>query len=378
MDFRFSPEELALRDAVHRFAQERLAPAAAGVDESAEFPWEGVRGLADLGVLGLNLPEAHGGTGASPLALALAMEEMTAGCAATASAVGAHYLATDAIHLGGDDTLKSRYLPRAARGEILGAYALTEPQSGSDPGAMRTRAWLERDAYRIEGVKHFITNGQEADFVVVFARTEPEAGHRGISALVVERDTPGFTITRHEEIMGIRGSRIYELAFDCRVSASQLVGASGSGFKIAMAVLDRGRIETAAMGLGLARNAFDAAVVWAKQRKGFGNPIAKFQGIQWMLADMATSLKAARLLTYRAAWSRGQGDRRFTQEAAMAKLFASEMAAKVTDLALQIHGGYGYTRSMPLERYVRDARILRIFEGTSEIQRNVIARSLLA
>jgi butyryl-CoA dehydrogenase len=213
---------------------------------------------------------------------------------------------------------------------------------------------------------------------VVYARTDKEAGHRGVSAFVVERDMPGFTVVRNEDIMGIRASRVYELAFDCVVPASHMLGAPGSGFKIAMSVLDRGRIDVAAMSLGLARAALDEAVSWAKQRIAFGNPVASYQGIQWMLADMETSLEAAKLLTYRAAWLRGRNSGRFTREAAMAKLFASEAVGRITDLALQIHGGYGYSRALPLERYARDARILRIYEGTSELQRNIIARYLLA
>ncbi len=376
MDFTFTEEEQALRDLIRDFAAHELTPRARYYDETGEFPWEHLPKLAKLGVMGANIPEQYGGAGISPLALALAMEEMTAGCAATASMVGAHYLATDALFLGGGGEIKQRYLVPAAQGDLLGAFALTEPEAGSDPAGMTTRAWPEGDRYRIQGVKHFITNGGEADFVVVFVRTDPEAGYRGISALVVEKGTPGFTVVRNQDIMGIRASRIYELALDCVVPKDNMVGAPGSGFKTAMAVLDRGRIEVAAMGVGLAQAAFDAAVAWAKVRVAFSQPIANQQGIQWMLADMAIDLKASRLLTYQAAWLRGQGAR-FTLEASMAKLFASEMAGRVTDLALQIHGGYGYSKDLPLERYVRDARILRIFEGTSEVQRNLIARKLL-
>ncbi len=376
MDFTFTKEELAARDLMREFAARELEPRAKHYDLTGEFPWEHLPKLAELNVMGLNIPEAYGGAGVSPLALALVVEEMTAGCAATASMVTAHYLATDALYLGGSEALRRRYLVPAAEGKRLAAFALSEPQAGSDPSSMQTRAWPEADAYRLKGVKHFITNGGEADFLVVFVRTDPEASHRGISAFVVEKGTPGFVVTRHEETMGIRASRVYELEFDCVVPAANMVGDPGTGFKTAMAVLDRGHIEVAAMSVGLARAALDAALAWAKQRVAFGQPIANYQGIQWMLADMATELEAARLLTYHAAWLRGQGAR-FTREASMAKLFASEMVGRVTDLALQIHGGYGYTRDMPLERYVRDARILRIFEGASEIQRNIIARLLL-
>lgn len=377
MDFAIPPEDLALQEQMRRFAAERLAPAAKRLDEMGEFPFAHVKGLAELGVMGLNVPEAWGGVGASPLGIVLVMEEMTAACAATASAVGAHFLATDTLLLGGGDDLKRRYLAPAAAGKLLGAYALTEPHSGSDPAAMKTRAEPDGGGWRVTGVKHFITNGAEADFVVVFAKTDPAAGHRGIGAFVVERGWPGFQVVHKEEIMGIRGSPIYELAFDCRVPKKNLIGAPGGGFKTAMMVLDRSRIEVAAMGLGLARAALEAALAWAKQRTAFGKRVADHQGIQWMLADMETDLEAARLLTYRAAWMRGQGDRRYSRESAMAKLYSSEMAGRVTDRALQIHGGYGYSRGLPLERYVRDARILRIFEGTSELQRNIIAREML-
>lgn len=375
-DITATAEEVALRDQVRRFAQRDLAPRAKHFDVTGEFPWEHISKLANLGVLGLNLPEGYGGAGVSPLALAFVMEEIAAACAATASIVGAHFLATDAILLGGGEDMKRRFLPLAAEGKRLGAFALTEPRSGSDPAGMQTRAEPKGDFYHLRGVKHFISNAAEADFIVVFARTDPDAAHRGISAFVIEKDTPGFAISHHEDMMGIRAGRVYEISFDCRVPATNLVGAAGTGFKTAMMTLDRSRIEVAAMSLGIAQAALDAAVAWAKERTAYGHIIADYQGIQWMLADMSTELEAARRLTYHAAAQRAAGGR-FTREAAMAKLFASEMAGRVTDCALQIHGGFGYTRGMPLERYVRDARILRIFEGSSEIHRNIIARQLL-
>ena len=350
---------------------------AAEIDATGRFPVENIRELAELGVLGVNLPVEYGGAGASPLGIALVMENVTTGCAATASAIGAHFLATDAILIGGSEAQKRRFLPAAAAGTSLGAYALTEPRSGSDPARMTTRARAEGGGFRISGTKHFITNGGEADFLVVFARTGDEPGSRGISAFVVEAAGGGVTVSAPEPIMGIRGSRIYEVDFDCLVPAEHLLGAPGGGFKIAMAVLDRGRVDVAAMGIGLARAALDAATAWARERTSFSHAIADYQGIQWMLADMATTLEAARLLTYKAAWVRAK-DVRFTLEAAMAKLYASEAAGKIADLALQIHGGYGYTQALPLERFVRDARILRLFEGSSEIQRNIIARYVLA
>ena len=377
MDFEIPAIEQALADEVGRYARDVLAVRAAEIDATGRFPVENVRELAELGVLGVNMPAEYGGAGASALGIALVMENMTAGCAATASAIGAHFLATDAILIGGTEEQKRRFLPAAASGTSLGAYALTEPRSGSDPAGMTTRARAEGDGFRITGTKHFITNGGEADFLVVFARTGDEPGSRGISAFVVEAAGGGVTVSPPEPIMGIRGSRIYEVDFDCSVPAEHLLGRLGGGFKIAMAVLDRGRVDVAAMGIGLARAALDAATAWARERTSFSHTIADYQGIQWMLADMATTLEAARLLTYKAAWVRSK-DVRFTLEAAMAKLYASEAAGKITDLALQIHGGYGYTQALPLERYVRDARILRLFEGSSEIQRNIIARYVLA
>jgi alkylation response protein AidB-like acyl-CoA dehydrogenase len=377
MDFAIPSDERALADEIARYAREVLSVRAAGIDASGNFPGDNIRELAALGVLGVNIPVEYGGVGASALGIALVMESITSGCAATASAVGAHFLATDAILIGGTDEQKHRLLPRAASGEALGAYALTEPRSGSDPAGMTTRARPEGDRFRITGTKHFITNAGEADFLVVFARSSDEPGSRGVSAFVVEAAGGGVSVSPPEPIMGIRGSRIYEVNFDCTVPAVNLLGTPGSGFKVAMAVLDRGRVDVAAMGVGLSRVALEAATGWAQERSAFSHKIADYQGIQWMLADMAMTLEAARLLTYKAAWARSQGGR-FTSEAAMAKLFASEAAARITDLALQIHGGFGYTQALPLERYVRDARILRLFEGSSEIQRNIIARHLLA
>jgi alkylation response protein AidB-like acyl-CoA dehydrogenase len=377
MDFEIPATEQALADEIGRYAHRVLATRAAEIDATGRFPVENVRELAELGVLGVNVPTEYGGAGASPLGIALVMENVSAGCAATASAIGAHFLATDAILIGGSDEQKRRFLPAAASGKCLGAYALTEPRSGSDPAGMTTRARAEGDRFRITGTKHFITNGGEADFLVVFARTGDEPGSRGISAFVVEAKGGGITVSPPEPIMGIRGSRIYEVGFDCSVPGDHLLGPLGGGFKIAMAVLDRGRVDVAAMGIGLARGALEAATAWARERTSFSHPIGDHQGIQWMLADMATSLEAARLLTYKAAWVRARNVR-FTLEAAMAKLYASEAAGKIADLALQIHGGYGYTQALPLERFVRDARILRLFEGSSEIQRNIIARYVLA
>lgn len=378
MHFDIPADDAAIAETVERYARDVLAVRAADIDRTGAFPWENVRELAEIGVLGVNVPEAYGGIGASPFGIALAMEGMAYGCAATAAAVGAHYLATDAILIGGSEEQKTRLLPPAARGERLGAYALTEPRSGSDPAGMQTRAVRGPGGFRLTGTKHFITNAGEADFLVVFARTSDEPGHRGVSAFVVDAGCEGIVVSPPEDIMGIRGSRIYEVGFDVALPENALLGELGRGFRIAMAVLDRGRVDVAAMSIGVARAALDAALAWSKERTAFSHRIAEYQGIQWMLADMATSLEAARLLTFKAAWARKVARGRFSTEAAMAKLFASEAAGRIADLALQIHGGFGYTRALPLERYMRDARILRIFEGSSEIQRNIIARALLA
>lgn len=369
-------EEAQAVDTVRRIAAEVLAPAAAEIDEQARFPHAQIAALAEIGVLGMNLPETWGGPGLSGVALAGCVEAIAAACASTASVVTAHFLATDAILIGGDDALRHRYLPAAAAGKALGAFALTEPRAGSNPADMRCSAVREGNGYHLKGVKHFISNGGIADFIVVFAVTDPAAAQRGISAFVVDRATPGLTVGQPERTMGLKGGHVFELTFDCYVPLANRIGPEGSGFRTAMKVLDNGRIEVAAMCLGIAQAALDAAIGWARQREVGGQPLSDYQGIQWMIADMATQLRAARLLTLDAATKRSEAVR-FSMEASMAKLFASEAAAKVADLALQIHGGYGYVRGLPLERYVRDLRIMRIYEGSSEIQRTIIARNLL-
>ena len=377
MSLMCDPDDLAVAEQVRRFANETLAPRAAALDHEAIFAREHIAGLAALGVMGMNLPERWGGPGVSPVALYLAVEALAEACASTTSMVTAHFLATDAILIGGDDVLRDRYLPSAAAGATLGAFALTEPKAGSNPADMSTRAILDGEIYRLTGVKHFISNAGAADFLVVFAVTDPAAGHRGISAFVVDGNTPGVSVGPPEPTMGLRGGHVFEVHLDCDVPVENRVGAEGTGFRTAMKVLDNGRIEIAATCTGIATAALNAALSWAKERKVGGAPIAEFQGLQWMLADMATELDAARLLGLRAARLRAMGER-YSKEASMAKLFASEMVGKVADLALQIHGGYGYSANLPLERYVRDARIMRIYEGSSEIQRNIIARSILS
>lgn len=370
-------DDQAIADAVARFADETLAPVAQAMDEEAFSATRHVPGLAALGVLGMNLPESLGGPGVTPTAMLMSLVAISRACAATSSMIGAHYLGTDAVHLGGSAEQQAQWLPRCASGEWLAAFALTEPRGGSHPADMRTRAVREGDEYVITGVKHFISNAAEATFMVVFAKTDMEAGTRGVSAFIVPRDLAGIQVSSPEKLMGIRGGHAFEVSLDgVRVPAANRLGAEGQGFKIAMKVLDNSRLDVAATSLGIAEAALKAAVDWANQRLVGGEPIATKQAIQFKLAEMKLRLEAAWGLTMQALALR-QASQPFTQQSAMAKLYASEMVGFVTDEALQIHGGYGYTREMPLERYVRDARILRIYEGSSEIQRTIIARSVL-
>lgn len=370
-------EDQALADAVARYAAEAVAPLARAIDEEERSATCHVPQLAALGVMGMNLPERWGGPGVSPTAMLLSLVEISRACAATSSMIGAHYLGTDAVLIGGDDTQRARYLPRAASGEWLAGFALTEPRGGSHPADLRTRAVRDGDHYRIDGVKHFISNAAEAKFLVVFAKTDATAGARGVSAFIVDTDLPGVRISSPEKLMGIRGGHAFEVAFESvSVPLANRLGDEGSGFRTAMKVLDNSRLDVAATSLGIAEAALAAAVAWARDRQIGGEPLAGKQGIQWMLADMKMRLEASWGLTMQALALRTAGEP-FTLQSAMAKLHASEMVAFVADTALQIHGGYGFTREMPLERYVRDARILRIYEGSSEIQRNIIARIVL-
>lgn len=370
-------DDHAIANAVARFADDALAPLAQRMDEEALSATCHVPGLSALGVMGMNLPEALGGPGVTPTAMLLSLVAISRACAATSSMIGAHYLGTDAVLIGGDDAQRQQWLPRCASGQWLAAFALTEPRGGSHPADMRTRAVRDGDNYLITGVKHFISNAAEARFMVVFAKTDMEAGARGVSAFIVPRDLPGIQISASEKLMGIRGGHAFEVSLDgVRVPASHRLGAEGTGFKTAMKVLDNSRLDVAATALGVAEAALAAAAQWANQRLVGGEPLATKQGIQWKLADMKLRLEASWALTMQALALR-QAGQPFTQHSAMAKLHASEMVGFVTDEALQIHGGYGYTREMPLERLVRDARILRIYEGSSEVQRSIIARGVL-
>ncbi len=367
---------------MQRFAENELAKHAAATDESGSFVHAQLKDLAALGMMGANLPEAHGGVGLSATALLVTVAAIAGACGSTASALTAHYLATDSILQGGTPAQCAEWLPKAASGQALGAFALTEPTAGSDPADMKTRAIETPEGWHLTGNKCFISNGGEADFMIVYAMTKPELGHRGIAAFIVPRGTKGLQIGKPERTMGLKGGHIFSLSFDCNLPPQAVLGgAVGQGFKTAMKVLDNGRIEVAAMCLGIAEAALKAASAYAKQRQIGGEALSNRQGIRWQMADMALDLRASALVAIDAAKQRQaahEGGLRFSLAAAQAKLLCSEMVGRVTDGALQIHGGYGYTRDFPLERYARDARIMRIYEGSSEIQRNIIAAHLFS
>ncbi len=371
-------DHLAFRSVIRQIAAERVAPRAAVIDADAEFP-EDVRGLfADQDLFGLPFEEAYGGTGTGPLMLCVAIEEVAAACASSALLLAVQDLGSLPIRLAGSEELKQRVLPRLASGEWLAAFALSEPDAGSDPRSMRTRARREGDEWVIDGAKNWITNAGVAHAYVVFALTDPDApGSRGMSAFFVEADEPGFSISRLEHKMGMRGSPTGQPVFDgVRVPAANLIGAEGEGFKIAMRTLDHSRLGIAAQALGIAQGATDYAVGYARERIAFGQPLIELQGIQFKLADMETRCAAARELLYRAAAKAERGERDLGKYSAMAKLFCSDVAMEVTVEAVQVLGGYGYVTDYPVERMMRDAKLTQIYEGTNEIQRVVIARAL--
>ncbi len=376
MNFDIDATELAIVDSAERVCRDVLAANAQRYDEEEAFCAESLQALGELGFMGINLPETYGGFGIGSLAMSRVVEAVSAACASTASALTAHFLATDSILIGGTEEQRQEWLPRCASGELLGAFGLTEPAAGSNPADMRTRAVRETGGWRIRGSKHYITNAREADFIVLYAKTDPEAGARGISAFLIPKGTAGVTFANPEKTMGLRGSTIYELALDCWLPADALLGEENQGFRTAMEVLDRGRVEVAAMSLGIARAAMEYALKWVDERQIGTKPLSAYQGTQWRIADMHAQFEAARLLTMQAAARRDSGER-FSLESATAKLFAAEACGFITDAALQLHGGYGYIRDLPLERFVRDARILRIFEGTSEVQKIIISRAVL-
>ncbi|MEC7521591.1 MAG: acyl-CoA dehydrogenase family protein [Myxococcota bacterium] len=377
MQLELSEEQKLVQQAARGFAQDRLAPLAAQIDREEKIPDEILSGLAELGLFGVNVPEALGGAEAGVVAYSLAMQEIAAACASTAVTMAVTNMVGEVIAAFGTDAQKQRCNPRLCSGEWrAGSFALSEPEAGSDPGAMRTTATLDGDHWVIDGSKQWITSGDFAGVFVVWARTGEE-GTRGISCFLVESDAEGLSVGKHEEKMGLRGSSTTALHFEgVRVPKSALLGELNGGFKIAMMALDGGRIGIASQAIGIGDAALREGISYAKDRRTFGEPIANRQAIQWMIADSRTELEASRLLALRAAWMKENGQR-FSREAAMAKAYASEAAWKVCDRAVQIHGGYGYTKEYAVERYLRDVRVTRIYEGTSEIQRIVISRDLL-
>jgi butyryl-CoA dehydrogenase len=379
MKFTLDEEHQQLRRLVHDFANREVAPGAAERDESEHFDRALFDKMAEIGLTGIPWPEEYGGAGMDFLAYVIAVEELSRVCASTGVVLSAHTsLAGWPIYKFGTEEQKQKYLRKLAEGEWLGAYALTEPGSGSDAGAMRTTAVKDGDSYILNGNKVFITNGGAADVYVVFALTEPEKKTRGVTAFIVEQGMPGFRVGKKEKKMGIRASTTVELIFeDCRVPAENRLGDEGFGFKIAMMTLDGGRNGIAAQAVGIAQGAFEQARAYALERKQFGQPIADLQAIQFKLADMATKIEASRLLTYQAAWLESSG-LPYGKASAMSKVFASDTAMEVTTEAVQVFGGYGFIREYPVERMMRDAKITQIYEGTNEIQRLVIARHILS
>ncbi len=378
MDINLNEEQRQVRDLCREFADRELRPNARKWDADHVFPRQAVAKLAEMGLMGVAVPSEWGGAGMDNVSYAVAMEEISRGCAGTGVIMSVNNsLYCDPVLKYGTDEQKKEFLAPYARGERLGCFALTEPMSGSDAAEMRTTATRKGDGYLLQGSKNFITNGPQADALLVFAMTDREKRHKGITAFLVPSDAGGFTRGKPDEKVGIRASGSCSVFFeDCAVPARCRLGAEGDGFKIAMATLDGGRIGIAAQALGIARAACEEAIAYAKERKAFGQPIAQFQAIQFMLADMATEIDAARLLVWRAATLKDRGVRH-SAESAMAKLYASEMAERVTSKAIQVHGGYGYVKEYDAERHWRDSRITEIYEGTSEIQRIVISAAVL-
>lgn len=376
MDFSLTEEQKMLKAMVRDFAEKELEPIANQIDEEARFPAESIKKMASLGLMAVPFPEEYGGSGT--IEFAIVEEEISRVCAST----GAVYfvtagLAGQPLYRFGNEEQRQRFVVPVANGEKLACFALTEASAGSDVAALETTATRQNNGYILNGTKLFITNGAEADIVVVFATVDKSLRHRGITSFIVEKGTPGFSVGKLEHKLGIRGSSTAELIFeDCFVPEENRLGNEGEGFKIALNAIDSSRLSVAAQAVGIAQGAFDKALAYAKERQQFGQPIANFQAIQWMLADMATQIDAARLLTYRAAYLEDKG-LPFVKESAMAKVFAPEVAMFVTTKAIQIFGGYGYTKDYPLERYFRDAKICGIYEGTDEMQRMTIARALI-
>ena len=376
--FWLSDDQRHVRDLTREIARERIAPLAAQVDETETYPGEQLKLLGEQGLMGLYVPEAYGGTEMSALAFALAVEEIAWACASTALLYLVQYVGGYPIVIAGSDAAKRRYLPRLAAGEITAAFSLSEPGTGSDAASVATTAQRKGDRYLLNGTKMWVTNGSHAGVITVFATVDRARGKDGVTAFCVEPTFPGFALGKLERKMGIRGSPTVALHLtDCEVPADNRLGNEGEGFRIALAALDRSRPAVGAQAVGIAQAALDAAVGYAKERRQFGQPIANFQGIQFMLADMAMHVHAARLMVHHAASLIDRGAARTALESSMAKCFASDAAMKVTTDAVQIFGGYGYTRDYPVERFMRDAKITQIYEGTNKIQRIVIAQQLL-
>jgi len=378
MDFELNEEQKMLKSMMRDFATKEIEPSAAQIDEEASFPAENIKKMAELGLMGIPFPEKYGGSGGGPLEFAIITEELSRVCAST----GTIYFVTSGLagkplYWFGNEEQRQRFVVPVAKGEKLSCFGLTEPSAGSDAAGLETTATKVDKGYVLNGNKLFITNGNEADIAVVLATVDKSLRHKGITAFIVEKGTPGFSVGKLEHKLGIRASSTAELIFeDCFVPEENRLGSEGDGFKIAMRTIDSSRVSVAAQALGIAQGAFDKALAYAEERRQFGQSINKFQAIQWMLADMATQIDAARLLVYKAAVLEQNG-MPFLKESCMAKLFAPEMAMFVTSKAIQIYGGYGYVKEYPLERYFRDARICSIYEGTDEMQRMTIARSLM-
>ena len=378
MNLDLTEEQQLLQKSVREFAEAEVKPRAKEIDETGHFPLDTFKKAAELGLTGVAVGENYGGAGMDHVSYAIVIEEISRVCASTGVILSVqNSLCCDPILRFGTDEQKQKFLVPFARGEKIGCYALTEPQAGSNAAALTTKAVRKGDTYVINGTKAWITNGGAADAAIVYVNTQPEKGEKGITALVVEKGKRGFAVGKEEKKLGINATACTELSFtDCEVPVGNRIGNEGEGYKVALSTLDGGRIGIAAQATGIAQGAFEAALSYAQQRQAFGHPISDFQAIQFMLADMATEIDAARLLTRRAAWKQDSGAR-FTMEASIAKLFASEMSTRVAHKAIQIHGGYGYSREHPVERAYRDARITEIYEGTSEIQRLVIAAWVL-
>jgi len=380
MDFTLAEEHQMIKEACRKFAEKSLKPKASEYDRTHEFPWEHVKKLGEMGIMGIVYPEEYNGAGMDYLSYAIAVEEISRGCAATGTIVSAHNsLCLSPIYYFGTEEQRKAYLPQLTTGEQIGCFAITEAGAGSDASGTQTKAERRNGSWILNGTKTFITNGGVADVAVVMAATTKAAGSKGLSMFVVEKGSKGFSVGKTEDKLGICASSTTELVFDdCEIPAENILGEPGSGFRIAMHTLDGGRVGIAAQAVGIAQAAMDEAVRYAKERMQFNKSLAQFQAIQFMIADMATGITAARLLVYQAASLIGTGERqKYSQYAAMAKLFASEISHKVTNKALQIFGGYGYVKDFPIERFYRDSRITEIYEGTSEVQRMVISSSVL-